>query len=122
MLLACQGQIYDGPKGVIGFEPVWRPDDHVSFFTAAEGWGVFAQRRSGDRQREKIELKWGKLRLRRLVFAWPQNAKPAKVSVRAAGAAVDADHAVEAGRLYINLAADTTLHAGEALEVVIAKE
>ncbi|MBN1343922.1 MAG: glucosylceramidase, partial [Phycisphaerae bacterium] len=40
MLTACQGFVHDGPAGVIGFAPVWRAEDHVSFFTAAEGWGL----------------------------------------------------------------------------------
>ena len=44
ILLACQGYIYDGPAGVIGFKPVWKPEDHKSFFSAAEGWGLFTQR------------------------------------------------------------------------------
>jgi len=122
MLLACQGQTYDGPAGTIGFDPVWKPDDHVSFFTAAEGWGMFSQHRNETRQQEKIELKWGKLRLRQLIFTLPQNARPAKVSVRAAGKAIEATHALQGERLYINLASDTTLQAGESLEVTITEE
>ena len=122
MLLACQGQIYDGPNGVIGFDPVWRPDDHVSFFTAAEGWGMFAQHRDADGQQERIELKWGRLRLRRLIFTLPESEKPANVSVRAAGRAIEATHSVQGGRLCITFAADATLEAGDALEVAITFE
>jgi len=122
MLLACQGQIYDGPEGIIGFDPVCKPDDHVSFFTAAEGWGMFAQHRDGARQQEEIELKWGKLLLRQLIFTLAQNAKPAKVSVRAAGKAIEATHALQGRRLYIKLGSDTTLQAGETLKVTITEE
>lgn len=81
---------------------------------------MFAQHRDGAGQQEKIELKWGKLRLRQLIFTLPQNAKPGKVTVRAAGKAIEATHGLQEKRLYIDLAADTILQAGEALEVTIS--
>ena len=34
LLIACQGLILDGPKGILGFKPNWQPNDHRSFFTA----------------------------------------------------------------------------------------
>lgn len=61
LLLACQGFIYEGPAGKIGFRPTWNPDNHASFFTAAEGWGLFTQQRSDDRQTMRIDLRYGRL-------------------------------------------------------------
>jgi hypothetical protein len=119
MLIACQGQIFDGPRGVLGFDPAWRPEDHVSFFTAADGWGRFSQQRNAERQRERIELDWGTLRLRRLVFALPEDATPSKVSVRSAGEALEATHVVKGRRVYVDLAADITLRVADALDVAI---
>lgn len=122
LLLACQGQIFDGPRGILGFDPNWQPEDHVSFFTASEGWGVFSQQRQGKRQREKIELDWGTLRLSQLVFALPADATPAKVNVQSAGKALEVTHAMKGRRVYIDLATVITLRAGEALEVTIEVE
>jgi len=119
MLTACQGFIYDGPAGVIGFVPVWRPEDHRSFFTGAEGWGVFSQKRGGDKQTERIELRYGRLTVRSLVFAPPDGAKVAKVAVTTGGGKVEAKHTLDAGRLTISLAKPVTLQAGEEITVVI---
>lgn len=75
MLLACQGFIHDGPAGVIGFKPVWHPEDHCSFFTTAEGWGLFTQKRSAGKQVARIELCYGRLRIKEMVFELPAEAK-----------------------------------------------
>ncbi len=63
VLLAAQGYHYHGPSGIIGFAPKWNPQDHHSFFSAAQGWGVFSQERTNGKQVNTIELKYGKLRL-----------------------------------------------------------
>ncbi len=68
LLTACQGQILHGPAGLLGFSPRWRPEDHRSFFTVPEGWGLFCQTRAGGLQTERIELRHGKLTLRKLVL------------------------------------------------------
>ncbi|MGQ1787446.1 hypothetical protein [Saccharicrinis sp. GN24d3] len=44
VLLVAQGFYYDGPKGIIGFDPNWKPADHCSFFTTAQAWGTFSQK------------------------------------------------------------------------------
>ncbi len=85
ILLASQGFLYDGPEGIIGFKPAWQPEDHVSFFTGAEGWGLFTQRRKKGLQTEKIDLKYGRLKVREMVFELPDGAKPGKVTVRTNG-------------------------------------
>jgi len=71
LLLACQGQVLDGPAGILGFKPRWQPADHRSFFTVPEGWGLFLQQRQGNRQTERLELRHGALLLRELVFEIP---------------------------------------------------
>jgi len=119
MLLACQGFCCDGPAGVIGFRPVWRPDDHASFFTTAEGWGLFSQKRDGARQREALDVRHGQLRLRRLAFAVPEGLEPSSVRVTVAGKALQARHTTDDGRLTITLTAEVTVRAGQRLEIEI---
>jgi hypothetical protein len=61
MLLASQGYYYNGPEKAIGFAPQWQPHDHASFFTAAEGWGLFQQKQDAKLQSNVIKVAWGKL-------------------------------------------------------------
>jgi len=117
MLTASQGFIYDGPAGVIGFRPLWKPEDHRSFFTAAEGWGVFTQTRAGGKQTERIDVRDGTLTASTLVFA-PDGAV-SDVTVTAAGREVKATHTLEDGRLTVSLGKGVTVEAGQSIEVII---
>jgi hypothetical protein len=85
MLLASQGFIYDGPAGVIGFRPKWKPEDHRSFFTGSVGWGLFSQKRNTEDQLSTILVEWGTLRVRQVCFEIPKNHQVTKVTVHAAG-------------------------------------
>ena len=87
-LLALQGFQYDGPRGSITFKPVWQPENHVSFFTAAEGWGVFRQQRAAGVQSQRIELNYGRLKIRELVFGLPATKADATASVKIGDRAV----------------------------------
>ena len=117
MLLACQGFVYDGPAGLIGFRPPWKPEDHVSFWTGAEGWGLFAQKREGGRQTERIEVKRGKLQVKTLVFELPKDAKCSKLTVTLGGKPLEAAHDLKTGQLALTLAAKTTVAEGQTLAI-----
>jgi len=118
MLLACQGFVHDGPARVIGFRPAWRPRDHASFFSAAEGWGLFTQKRGDREQTERIEVRYGKLRVKTLIFELPEGAKPSKVSVAVDARAVPSSHTCQAARLTISLGSEVTVSEGQNLTVV----
>jgi non-lysosomal glucosylceramidase len=119
LLVAAQGQILDGPNGLIGFIPTWLPNDHLSFFTSSNGWGKFSQKRSDRNQTDKIELDWGQLKLRQLVFALPEGVKPGKVEVRSKGNAVNATHKSVGDRVYISLTTEMLMKSGDSIEVSI---
>ncbi|HKD37380.1 MAG TPA: GH116 family glycosyl hydrolase, partial [Pirellulales bacterium] len=96
LLIASQGLLLEGPKGIIGFKPRWQPEDHRSFFTAPESWGMFVQTRKPGEQTSRIDVRYGKLRVRELVFELPAKVqvtatataagKPIAVSLRQDGA------------------------------------
>ncbi len=88
LLIAAQGLVLDGPAGIIGLKPRWQPEDHRSFFTAPEGWGLFVQKRDGNRQTERIELRHGKLRVSRLLFELPAEAGEPSGAVTVSGVTV----------------------------------
>ncbi len=119
VLLACQGFGYDGPAGVIGFKPIYQPEDHATFFTAAEGWGIFCQKREDNRQTERIELKWGRLRIRTLVFELPHGARLVNLSVTAAGKKIEAQAKQDAEQVTIALRQDATIARDQAMNVTM---
>jgi len=120
MLLACQGFIYDGPAGVIGFKPVWNAEDHASFFTAAESWGLFKQKREGTQQRETIDVRWGQLCVRELVFAIPKQFKLSSVRVTVAGRTLPVRYATNKDdKLTIGLTMEAIIQADQKLEIDI---
>jgi len=118
-LLALQGFQYDGPQESITFKPIWQPEDHTSFFTAAEGWGVFVQSRKDGIQTERLELKHGQLELRELVFEVPAAKTDAKATVKAGGRPLAAKTSVHGTELRLNLDQPVELKAGETLLVEI---
>jgi hypothetical protein len=120
VFLAACGYAYHGPKGHLAFAPRIRPEDFRAAFTTAEGWGSFAQQRDGAGQRETVELRWGKLRLRSLAFALAEKANPQNVHVVANGVPVTCRHRIENGTITIDLADETILQAGQKLEITIA--
>jgi len=81
VLLACQGFIYNGPKDMIGFKPVWKPEDHISFFTSAEGWGLYSQSRSEKTQLHKLHINYGKLSISEFLFELEKGTKAVKVNM-----------------------------------------
>ena len=103
MLLACQGFVYDGPAGLIGFKPIWQPDGHVSFFTAAQGWGLFTQRRKGNMQTELIELRYGKVRVASLIFQASEETESTTVSILHNQQRVPATFTLDDGQVIITL-------------------
>ena len=119
VLMACQGFAYDATSGSIGFVPLWKPEDHTSFFTAAEGWGLFRQKRQERRQHDTIDVKWGRLRLGVVVLALADGVRPDRVHVTLGGKSMAAVHNMAGNRLTISLPPDTTIRTGEALEIVV---
>jgi uncharacterized protein (DUF608 family) len=70
MFLAACGFSYNGPAGVIGFDPKIGPEDFKAPFTAAEGWGTFEQKKSGKGWSARIKVAQGKLVLNEIRLPW----------------------------------------------------
>ncbi|MBW8042504.1 MAG: hypothetical protein FVQ85_21260 [Planctomycetes bacterium] len=116
---ALAGYEYHGPKGHLGFAPRITPENFRAAFTCAEGWGTFEQKRDGRMQREKIEVRWGRLRLKSLAFAVPENFRSVNVSVTASGREVKIDYALKDGRFDVTLKKELVLSEGQTLQVSI---
>ncbi len=111
LLLALSGQRYDGRSGTLTVRPVICRDDFKCLFTAADGYGSFAQRRRGKSLSVSITCLDGRVKLSALALDGPA----AKVACRLNGKPLPAS--VEAGRggALVRLARRVTLAAGERL-------
>jgi len=118
LLIASQGLVLDGPAGVIGFKPRWQPEDHRSFFTAPEGWGLFTQQRTATTQTEEIQVRHGRLSVQELVFEFGGKA-PTKARVTVDGKPTKASMAVDGGEVRVRLADRTTVQEGSSITVVL---
>jgi non-lysosomal glucosylceramidase len=120
VFLAACGFEYHGPKRHIGFAPRLTPEDFKSAFTSAEGWGSLDQRRTGTAQRNRIEVKWGGLRLKTLAFELPLGVtlKATTVTVGEKRVAVSA---LQTGRrVEVTLAEEAALRAKDVINAELA--
>ncbi len=113
---AC-GWEYHGPKGHLAFAPRLSPDDFRAAFTAAEGWGSFAQSRTDSGMTASIRLDHGTLRLRSLGLQ-PR----AAVAIRSVRLEVHDQSLAAAfdrreGRIIVRPASPIGLTAGQVLKV-----
>jgi non-lysosomal glucosylceramidase len=120
VFLAACGYEYHGPRGHLGFAPRLSAGDFRAAFTTAEGWGTFAQKREGRTQRATVDIKHGRLRLRTLEIALPENGQPRSVAVRLGGQPAAAGHLLDGHHLTVTLGAETVVEPGKALEVAVA--
>ena len=117
LLLASQGLTYDGPAGVLGFQPVWQPEDHRSFVTFAEGWGLFSQQRDGTQQIDTIDVANGSVLIRKLIFELNESVKLSKVRVKVNGQSVAYKHNLCHQDVTIDLNEALRLQAHDSLKV-----
>jgi len=118
---ALAGYEYHGPKGHLGFAPRISPDDFRAAFTTAQGWGSFAQQRTGKAQDEYIEVRWGKLRLKSLAFAVPGGFGSARPVVSVGDRTIEHAYSLKDGRLEIDLKDELLLSKGQTLHVAIRR-
>ena len=119
-LLALQGFIYDGPAGRIGFCPTLNPSNHASFFTAAEGYGLFKQTQDQKRINASINLSEGQLRLTEVILHSPDGKRPQSAEVSVAGQTVDARMEVKDGEIRLALQKNVILKTSQAIEIMVA--
>ena len=119
VFLALCGWEYHGPKGHVGLAPRMTPEDFRAAFTSAQGWGTLSQKRQGNTQTNRLEVKWGSLTLRSLALELPAAVDPRQISVRAADREIPAKSVRQEKRIALNLGHPITLQQGQTLEVRI---
>ncbi|AHF17144.1 GH116 family glycosyl-hydrolase [Niabella soli] len=79
--IAACGFEYHGPKGYIRFAPKLNRENFKAPFTAAEGWGSYAQQLKGNKLDAALTVKYGKLSLRQVSVERSTAKEIGKVSV-----------------------------------------
>jgi uncharacterized protein (DUF608 family) len=114
---AC-GFEYNGPKGTLAFAPRLTPENFRSAFTAAEGWGSFAQTHDGGSQRATLEVKWGKLELKTLTLTPVKTQAEAEAIAMLDGKKVSVVARRKDGRIAVDFTDRLTLLPGQKLEII----
>ncbi|HPU04981.1 MAG TPA: GH116 family glycosyl hydrolase [Thermogutta sp.] len=120
ILLACQGFIYDGPDQRIGFIPVWQPEDHVSLFTAAEGWGVYRQWRGDGEQNHSLSVRFGQLAVKTFEGATPAGTTPKTVQCVLEKREIPCVLRCDEGRFSCVFEEPVVVHQAQSLDIRIA--
>jgi hypothetical protein len=117
LLLACQGYYCNGPEKIIGFDPQWKPEDHASFFTSPQGWGLFEQKRSPASQTDVITVAWGKLDVAEVHLTVVEGTKIISSDTKVSDQSVSAELIQDGNRVILKFKTPITIDTGKALEV-----
>lgn len=79
-ITAC-GFEYHGPKGYIRFAPKWDKENFKAPFTAAEGWGSYAQKQTTKNMECFLEPKYGQIQLNSISVEVPKGKKVKAVNI-----------------------------------------
>lgn len=110
--IAACGFDYHGPKAQIAFAPRVTPEHFKAAFTAAEGWGSFTQHDEGGQRQVRIELLYGRLRVKTITLS---AAAAKSVAVRLNETPVAATHEKTGDQVMIELTPAIRLEAGQTL-------
>lgn len=119
VFISICGYEYHGPKGHMGFAPRLRPEDFRAAFVAAQGWGLFTQKREPTRQTEHIELRYGTLRLASLSFVIQDKVRVAAVIVRTEKSQLPATFKQQGAKVDLKLSESVILATHESIQVEI---
>ncbi len=102
-LTNVSGFQYNGPKNELGFAPRFQPENFKAFYSSAQGWGSLVQQRHADKQVNRIDVKWGCLKLQTLKLQLPEGKKPVLIQVIVNGKAVHFSNTFKPGQLVLSL-------------------
>ena len=117
-ITAC-GYAYHGPKGEMTFAPKWSADKFMAPFTAAEGWGTYAQQKRNKLYEYRIDVAYGSLQLEALIVD-KDDAKPVKkVTATLGGQPIAVQLKQNAKTLILRLSARQKLQVNQPLLLLV---
>ncbi|MBS1933507.1 MAG: hypothetical protein JST96_05880, partial [Bacteroidetes bacterium] len=118
LITAC-GFEYHGPKGYIRFSPKWNKENFKAPFTTAEGWGTFTQNANVNTQQHVFDIKYGSLRLNKIVVDKLLDQKIKRVVVMLGDKWIGAISKEDETDVSIEFKEPVKIKAGEKLEIEI---
>jgi uncharacterized protein (DUF608 family) len=117
--LAIGGYEYHGPKGHLAFAPKLTPENFRTAFTAAEGWGTFAQTidPTAKKLTASVEVKYGQLKLQTLGLTMQGVVPTSPVHADLSGNAVPLAVTIAGDRVTLTFTNPLTIPAGKKLSV-----
>ncbi len=117
-ITAC-GFEYHGPKGYMRFAPKWNAADFKAPFTAAEGWGTYAQQQTGGQMTCTLNPKYGKVQLQSFSVVAPKGKSYRSATVTVNGQAVSAEVKQKGQDVTISFANRITVDTDKELKIVL---
>ncbi|MEI6890794.1 MAG: GH116 family glycosyl hydrolase [Pontiella sp.] len=116
VFLAACGFEYDGPSGMIGFDPVIHPEKFRAPFTAAEGWGTFSQTVDECGMQAVLRVNWGRVKLQSIRLT-PRDLNFEQVTAMWNGKKLKATLLKKRSRVTVEFEVPIFIAAGEMLEI-----
>ncbi len=114
ILRSLNGSYYNGPKGILSFNPKLNAENYKALFTAAEGWGSYSQKEEDGAVNYILDLKYGTLKLQQLTLPALLDDKEYKCMVN--GKRCDFKYSVINDEIIISTS-DLHLNAGDKLTI-----
>ncbi|WP_372807993.1 GH116 family glycosyl hydrolase [Pontiella sp.] len=116
--LAACGFEYNGPEGMIGFDPLLHPENFRAPFTAAEGWGTFSQTLGPNEMKAELAVNWGRLKLQSIRLN-PVGLEVGTAAVSVDGTPLNAQPVKTQNGISLEFKTPVTLAANQTLTVVL---
>lgn len=114
VMMALEDFYYNGPEGILGFNPRVQANNFESFFTSAKGWGNLLQKRDQTMQTNQLVLQYGELKLKQLQLSVIKH--PSKITVMVNDKIIPSNSKETGGKLIINFE-EQQIFAGNKLQV-----
>ena len=115
---AC-GFEYHGPRGYMAFAPKIRAEDFRAPFTAAQGWGTYAQRGTAKRQEHRLSLASGSLTLRSFAVEMLGRRSVREADLRVGTQRISSKLYQDGERVRVEFDAPIVLHVGDTLMLAV---
>ena len=102
MLRSLNGTYYNGPKGILSFDPQITPEDYQAFFSVAKGYGNYKQEKKGQAAHYTLALKYGTLTLNELSL--PQLVEAKEYAIKLNGCSKKVTYTVKGKQIILNTA------------------
>lgn len=123
VFLRATGFNCHGPKGHLAFAPALAPENFRAPFTAAEGWGTYAQSYGPKRPFEAtVALKYGRQTLNELTLELPSGAAALDIQIHHDGRLLHMKSTQQGNAITLQLARPCLMKAPSTLHVTISQD